>query len=210
MECLANAFSLLGGRHELLACVTHYTVRLGCGLHGPGFARVCCASKASLTGAGTTMKFRVRVACCAATVFALWTNNWGRSCEMIADLVTGKAGLWKCGSACYALHQFALSANIYATAVGPSKRFQVLVYSTLPTVTVVNICLCTGCVCRSSVFFGNLIVRVSSDDVCRNTRATSNVSVLTSVTRGRSNIHELGSTSGRHIWQGRWKFAVCR
>ena len=154
--CGANAPPSCAGLHELSevlqpglhaggfilsATVTHYTVRFGCVLHGPGSARVCCASKDFLTRAGTTMKFRVRAACCAATVFALRTNDWSRSGEMIVDLVRGKAALGKCGCACYALHQFALSANIYATAVGPSKRFQVLVYSTLPTVTVVNICL---------------------------------------------------------------------
>ena len=206
MECLANAFSFLGGRHEVLACGTHYTVRFGCVLHGPGSARVCCASKASLTRAGTTMKFRVRAACCAATVFALRTNNWSRSGEMIADLCRGKAGLGKCGSACYALHQFAASAHIYATAFGPPKRLQVLVYSTLPAETVVTVCLFAGCVCRpSGVLFVNFLVRMCLDDLCRNTRVTSNVSVLTSLKRRESNIHWFRSTSVRHGLQMRRK-----
>ena len=88
----------------LSATVTHYTGRFACVLHGPGSACVCCASKDSLTRARTPMKYRVRAACCAAAVFALQTNNWSPSGEMVADLCRGKAGLGKCGSACYALH----------------------------------------------------------------------------------------------------------
>ena len=181
---------LHAGGFILLATVTHYTVSFVFVLHGPGSARVCCASKDSLTRARTPMKHWVRVACCAATAFALQTYNWSRSGEMIADLCRGKAGLGKCGSACYALHHFAPPAHIYATAFGPPKRLQVLVYSTLPAETVVTACLFAGCVCRpSGALFVNFLVRMCLDDLCRNTRVTSNVSVLTSLKRGESNIH---------------------
>ena len=155
-DCGANALPSLARLHELpellqpglhsggfilFATVTHYTVSFVFLLPGPGSGRVCCTSKDSLTRARTPMKHWVRVACCAATVFALQTYNWSPFGEMIADLCRGKTGLGKFGSACYAWHQFAPSAHIYATAIGPPKRFQVLVYSTLPAETVVAICL---------------------------------------------------------------------
>ena len=127
--------------HVLAAAVTDYAGRVACIPHGPGFARACCAAKDLLARARTSMKYRVRAACCAATVFALRTNDWSRSGEMIADFGRGKAALGKCGSACYALHKFAASAHIYATAFGPPKRFQALVYSTLSAETVVTRCL---------------------------------------------------------------------
>ena len=67
----------------LAATVTDYAGRSACILYGPGFARECCAAKDFVARARTSMKYRVRAACCAATVFALRTNDWSRSGEMI-------------------------------------------------------------------------------------------------------------------------------
>ena len=86
------------------------------------------------------MQHWVRGAWCAATSFALQAYNCSRFGEIIADFCSGKAGLGNCGCTCYALHQFAPAAHIYPKAIGPSKRFQVLVYSTLLAETVVSRC----------------------------------------------------------------------
>ena len=86
------------------------------------------------------MKQWVRGPWCAATVFALQAYNWRLFGEIIADLCSCKAGLGEFGCACYALHQFAPAAHIYPTAIGPPKRLQVLVYSTLLAETVVSRC----------------------------------------------------------------------
>ena len=154
----------------LAATVTDYTGRFSCVLHGPGSARECCASKDFLARARTSMKYRVRAACCAAAVFALQTNNWSTSGEMVADLCGGKAGLGKCGSACDALHHLALSAHIYATSFCPSKRLQAFVYSTRLAETVMAACLCAGCVVRlSGVLVMNWVVRMCWDFLCINT-----------------------------------------
>ena len=126
---------------NLFANGTDYAVSFVCGFLGPSSARVCCASKDFPTRARTLMQHWVRGPWCAATAFALQAYNWSRFGEIIADLCSGKAGLGKFGCACYALHQFAPSAHIYATAFGPSKRLRVLVYSTLPAEAVVTICL---------------------------------------------------------------------
>ena len=133
----------------LAATVTDYAGRSACILYGPGFARECCAAKDFLARARTSMKYRVRAACCAAVVFTLRTNNWSTFGEMVADLGGGKAGLGKCGRACDALHHLALSAHIYATSFCPPKRLQAFVYSTRLAETVMSACLCAGCVGRS-------------------------------------------------------------
>ena len=122
---------LFAGGFSLFANGTDYTVIFVFGLPGPGFARVCCASKDFPTRARTPMKHWVRGPWCAATAFALQAYNGSRFGEIIADLCSGKAGLWKFVCACYALYQFAPATHIYPTAIGPPKRLQVLVYSTL-------------------------------------------------------------------------------
>ena len=127
------------GKLILLATLTHYPVSLVFFLHGPSFARVCCASKGSRTGATTLMKHWVRGSWRAATVFALQTYNRSGFGEIIADLCSRKADLGELGSACYALHQFARSAHTYPTAMSPSERFEVLVHATFLAETVVVI-----------------------------------------------------------------------
>ena len=84
---------LHAGGFILFASVTHYTVSFVFVFHGPGSARVCCASKDSPTRARTPMKHWVRGPRCAATVFALQAYNWRLFGEIIADLCSRKAGL---------------------------------------------------------------------------------------------------------------------
>ena len=68
-EMLQSCFHV--GGFFLFATVTHYPVSFVFVLHGPGFARVCCASQDFLTRARTPMKHWLRGSWCAATVFAL-------------------------------------------------------------------------------------------------------------------------------------------
>ena len=189
---------------------TDYTGRFACVLHGPGPARECCASQDFLAGARTSMKYRVRAACCAAAVFALQTNNWSTFGEMVADLGGGKRGLGKCGSACDALHHFALSAHIYATSFCPPKCFQVLVYSTLLAETVAPACLFAGCVLwLCGALWLNIFGWVCWDDLCINTGMKSNERVFTLLKRRASNIHRVSSTFVRHGLKRRRKCTSC-
>ena len=147
--------------HVLAAAVTDYAGRVACIPHGPGFGCACCAVKDL---PATSMKYRVRAACCAAVVFALRTNNWSTFGEMVANLDGGKAGLGKCGRACDTLHHFALSAHVYATSFCPSKRLQAFVHATPLAEPVMAACSCAGCVLRlSGVLVMNWVVRMCWD-----------------------------------------------
>ena len=131
---------MFAGGFISLANGADYAVILVFGFPGPSSAREGCTSKDFPTGARTPMQYWVRGAWCAATFFALQAYNCSRFGEIIADFYSGKAGLGNFGCTCYALHQFAPSAHIYPKAIGPSKRFQVLVYSTFLAETVVSRC----------------------------------------------------------------------